>query len=115
MINDTRLLTATDESRRPSSKTLKSRKPVRKSTSSAKSQDRLVGGADVPEQVEDAESSTKEIQEESAPATVGSESALKTENGKTVPSGGPCCVCLSQLAGPTGYKYHFFRITCETL
>ncbi|CAK9826195.1 hypothetical protein ANTRET_LOCUS4081 [Anthophora retusa] len=99
---------AVDENRKSSSKTLKFKKsittPGRKSSVVTKNQDRLVGGADVPEEKENEFASTEEVVEETTTEIKEEVTTVKTENGKLplTPTGGPCCTCLAQTPGSTG-------------
>ncbi|XP_053972393.1 uncharacterized protein LOC128887981 [Hylaeus anthracinus] len=73
-----------------------------------KNQSRLEGGADVPDEVEDAPSPSTEVAKvevETVPNVVEeTETTSKTENEKPAASGGPCCFCIARMPGSTGDK-----------
>ncbi|XP_017758678.1 PREDICTED: uncharacterized protein LOC108549690 [Eufriesea mexicana] len=100
---------AIDENHKSSNKTLKLKKSItaanRKFNSTVKSQDRLVGGADVPEEKEISQPTGEiltEIKVEEDEKTSTGNDGEKTRNGRPIRSTGPCCTCLSQ--GSTGDK-----------
>lgn len=72
-----------------------------------KNQDRLLGGADAPVETEDINTTGEITQDTSIEVeTVDKTSTSNIQNGKiSFPSSGPCCSCLSQVPGSTGYKY----------
>lgn len=72
-----------------------------------KTLDRLVGGADVPEESGDVSKPSEETVEQTV--VVESTSSVRTEDGKLIRTAGPCCTCMSQVPGSTGYKYYFFH------
>ncbi|XP_031368772.1 uncharacterized protein LOC102676697 isoform X3 [Apis dorsata] len=78
-----------DENHKPSSKAIKFKKSVtttsRKFNSTVKNRDRLVGGADAPEEQKDILKLPEETEEKTRTA-------------------GPCCTCLAQVPGSTGDK-----------
>lgn len=76
------------------------------------SQDRLVGGADVPEEKEEKELSQPtgeiigETKVEVDEKTITVTDEVKTKNGRSTRTPGPCCTCMS---GSTGYNYYFLQ------
>ncbi|XP_033352281.1 uncharacterized protein LOC117234824 [Bombus vosnesenskii] len=105
-LNTSKSGNAIDENRRPSNKALKFKKSIttasRKFNSTVKTLDRLVGGADVPEESGDVSKPSEETVEQTV--VVESTSSVKTEDGKLIRTAGPCCTCMSQVPGSTGDK-----------
>lgn len=88
-----------------------------KSILSVKSQSRLVGGADVPEKVEEPLNPTTEATKEVIFTTVEeTKDTLKTANEISTISDGPCYFFSAQVSGSTGYKCHcFFKTLCDII
>lgn len=109
--NDRKLFlgNAIDENRKPSNRMLKFKKSLittsRKFNSSVKNVDRLVGGADAPEEREEIPKPVEETVEQTE--AVETVSSAKIEDGKSIRTAGPCCTCMSQMPESTGYKYYF--------
>ena len=110
IINDRKLFlgNAVDENRKPSNRVLKFKKSLiatsRKFNSPVKNLDRLVGGADAPEEREEIPILAEETVEQTEVVETVS---AKIENGKSIRTVGPCCICMSQAPESTGYKYYF--------
>ncbi|CAD1475380.1 unnamed protein product, partial [Heterotrigona itama] len=97
---------AIDENRKPSNRVLKFKKSLittsRKFNSPVKNVDRLVGGADAPEEREEIPKPAEETIEQTE--TVETASTAKIEYEKSIRTAGPCCTCMSQVPESTGDK-----------
>ncbi|CAL7936536.1 unnamed protein product [Xylocopa violacea] len=110
LLNTSRSGYVINETHRLSNKTPILKKSLTTAThkynSTTKNQDRLVGGADVPEETEDASKPTEDIVTvESLTAESSKVSTTKTENGALpTRTPGPCCTCMGLMPGSTGDK-----------
>ncbi|XP_043508245.1 synaptonemal complex protein ZEP1-like [Frieseomelitta varia] len=96
---------AVDENRKPSNRVLKFKKSLittsRKFNCSVKNLDRLVGGADAFEEREEIPKPAEKTVEQTEAVEIAS---VKKEDGKSILTVGPCCICMSQVSELTGDK-----------
>ncbi|KAK1131598.1 hypothetical protein K0M31_017890 [Melipona bicolor] len=103
-LNTSKNRNGVDENRKPSNRVLKFKKSLiatsHKFNSPMKNLDRLVGGADAPNKREEVPKLAEETVEQTE--AVEAASTAKMEDGKSIRTAGPCCICMSQVSESTG-------------